>query len=71
MNYLIVEDNIITNIIVCENDDIAEEFNAFPYYGEVKIGDMYNPPIPEKKLKPDEDTLEYMGNALNDGINEI
>lgn len=45
MNYCILNDkNIIENIIVCENDEIAKEFNAVPSYETAMIGDQYNPP---------------------------
>lgn len=46
MNYLIVENGIIANIIVCENDEIAAKFNAIPYYEGASIGAEYAPPSP-------------------------
>jgi len=46
MNYLIVKDNIITNIIVCENDKIVTKFGAIPTYDGAMIGAEYNPPKP-------------------------
>ena len=45
MNYLIVKDNVITNIIVCDNDEIASEFGALPSYKSAAIGDVYSPTI--------------------------
>ena len=43
--YLILSnDNIIENIIVCEDDDTAEAFGAVPSYDGARIGDVYNPP---------------------------
>lgn len=47
MNYCIVEDGVIINIIVCENDDIASLFNALPGYDGADIGAEYNPAKPE------------------------
>lgn len=44
MTYLIVTDNIITNIIVCASDEIAAQFGAVPSYDGARIGDPYNPP---------------------------
>ena len=47
MNYCIVNDeNIIENIIVCENDEVALEFGAKPSYNGAAIGDTYSPPAP-------------------------
>lgn len=51
MNYLVVEDDIIVNIIVCDSDEEAENFGAIPFYNGASIGDKYNPPIEEEKLK--------------------
>lgn len=44
MNYCIVnqETQMIENIIVCENDEIAKEFNAVPSYVDARIGEKYN-----------------------------
>ena len=44
MNYCIVnqETQIIENIIVCENDKIAKEFNTVPSYADARIGEKYN-----------------------------
>lgn len=44
MNYCIVnqETQIIENIIVCENDEIAKQFNAVPSYANAKIGGKYD-----------------------------
>ena len=43
MEYLIVENNVITNIIVCDNDDIAAKFGALPSYEGAAIGKPYQP----------------------------
>ena len=43
-NYCIVnkDTQIIENIIVCENDEIAKEFNAVPSYADARIGGKYD-----------------------------
>ena len=46
MDYLIVSDNTITNIIVCASDEIASQFGAVPSYDGARIGDPYDPPPP-------------------------
>ena len=51
MTYLIVTDNIITNIIVCADDDTAASFGAVPSYDGARIGDPYDPP-PEPEPEP-------------------
>lgn len=46
MNYCILDsEKIIINMIVCESNEIAAEFDALPSYDGAKIGDKYNPPI--------------------------
>ena len=47
MDYLIITDNIITNIIVCTSDETAAQFGAMPSYDGARIGDTYSPPEPE------------------------
>jgi len=54
MSYLIVEDGIIANIIVCENDDIAAKFGAVASYEGAKIGDTYAPPSPSAAVLREE-----------------
>lgn len=60
MNYLIVADNIITNIIVCADDQTAADFGAVPWYEGARIGDTYSPPEPE----PPAPTLDERVTAL-------
>ena len=44
MNYCIVdENNIITNIIVCADDETAKSLGAVKGYDMVRIGDLYDP----------------------------
>lgn len=59
MNYCIVNDeNIIENIIVCENDEVALEFGAKPSYDGAAIGDTYSPPPPPPTIDERVTTLE-------------
>lgn len=53
MDYLIVSDGVIDNIIVCESDSIASMFGAVPAYQGAKIGDQYSTPPsdPEREAK--------------------
>lgn len=60
MDYLIITDNIITNIIVCASDEAAAQFGAMPSYDGAKIGDTYTPPEPE----PPAPTLDERVTAL-------
>lgn len=54
-NYCVLNsDNIITNIIVCKDDESAKDFNALPCYDGAKIGTEY-----VKKTEPTQlDKLE-------------
>lgn len=53
----------IVNIIVCENDEIAAEFGAVPYYHGAKIGDPYSPPPSDKERSKKEAELSAACNA--------
>ena len=58
MNYCIVNDeNIIENIIVCENDDIAAQFGGVASYEGAAIGEAYNPPAPDPTWNEDVDAM--------------
>lgn len=46
MNYCIVENGIIENVIVCESDEIAARFGAVTSYDGAAIGEKYSPPPP-------------------------
>lgn len=55
MNYLVVKNGIILNIIVCADDRTAEKFGAVPSYEGATIGATYNPPPPpEPEPTPEE-----------------
>ena len=44
MNYCIVDENgIITNIIICEDDETAKSLGAVKGYDMARIGDLYDP----------------------------
>lgn len=60
MDYLIITDNIITNIIVCASDEAAAQLGAMPSYDGARIGDTYTPPEPE----PPAPTLDERVTAL-------
>ena len=64
MNYCIVNtNNIIENIIVCEDEATAAEFGAVPSYDGASIGAAYDPPDPEPAPEP-EPTADEVLNAL-------
>ena len=62
MNYCIVKDGIIVNIIVCDNDATANEFGAVPSYEGADIGYQYNPPEPVPADR--EPTTDELLNAM-------
>ena len=63
MDYLIITDNIITNIIVCASDEIAAQFGAVPSYDGARIGGPYDPPPPPEP-EPPAPTLDERVTAL-------
>lgn len=71
MNHLIVENGIITNIIVSD-ESFASEIGALPHYNGAEIGQPYSPPrIPT--AEEDRDAmlvdLEYRMTLLELGVN--
>ena len=69
MNYCIISDeNIIDNIIICENDEIAASFGAVPSYDGARIGDPYNPPPPPD---PEPTEIEQLRAQVADLQNQI
>lgn len=61
MTYLIVTDNIITNIIVCADDETAASFGAVPSYDGARIGDPYDPPpAPDPEPTAEDVTLDML-----------
>ena len=58
MDYCIVNsENIIENIIVCEDDVTAAEFGAVPSYDGASIGTAYEPPAPPNPAPTTEDRV--------------
>ena len=62
MNYCIIDENgIITNIIVCEDDETAKSLGAVKGYDMARIGDLYDPynyhAIDELKKKVNEQEI--------------
>ena len=54
MEYLIIKDNLIENIIVCETAEIAARFGAITSYDGAKIGEKYDPPSPSAAVLREE-----------------
>lgn len=44
MNYCIVKNGIIENVIVCDSAEVAAQFGALPGYDGAAIGTPYAPP---------------------------
>lgn len=76
--YIILKQNTITNIIVCDSDETAAQFSAVPSYEGARIGDPYDPPPapdPEPTLddrvsslettKADQTDVDELNEALN------
>lgn len=59
MEYCIVEDGIIVNMIVAEAD-FAAEIGALPGYDGAAIGGVYTPPAPEPEPPTTEERLEKL-----------
>lgn len=59
MRYAIVDENSnITNIIICESDEIAAQFGAIPVCEDLGPGDEYAAPIPEPEPVPEATQLD-------------
>lgn len=68
MNYLIVNNEIIENIIVCASDEIATQFGAVPIYDGARIGDPYDPP---SEPDPEPTEIEQLRAQVADLQNQI
>lgn len=64
MDYLIITDNIITNIIVCASDELAAQFGAVPSYDGARIWDAYDPPPPPEPEPTETEVLQAQVAAL-------
>lgn len=65
MRFCIVEDGIITNIIVCSDVETAGRLGAFPDYEAAHIGDPYAPPEtkPQSPIYSADDLLSVLLNS--------
>ena len=43
MKYCIVENGIVTNIILCDDEESANKLGVVSYYDGAKIGSKYDP----------------------------
>ena len=68
MDYLILTDNTITNIIVCDDDATATSLGAVPSYDGARIGDSYAPPPPPE---PEPTEIEQLRARVADLQNQI
>lgn len=68
MNYCIISNNIITNIIICASDEIAAQFGAVPSYDGARIGDSYDPPPPPE---PEPTVWDELAAAITEGVNAV
>lgn len=59
MEYCIVEDGVIINMIVAEAD-FAAEIGALPGYDGAAIGGAYTPPAPEPEPPTTDERLEKL-----------
>lgn len=59
MEYCIVADGVIVNMIVAEAD-FAEEIGALPSYEGAAIGGAYTPPPPEPEPPTTDERLEKL-----------
>lgn len=57
MEYCIVEDGVIVNVIVAETD-FAAEIGALPIYEGAAIGGAYTPPAPAPEPEPEPTQLD-------------
>lgn len=70
MNYCILSGRTITNIIVCDSDEIAAQFGAVPSYDGASIGDAYDPP-PEPEPEPEPTVWDELATAITEGVNAV
>lgn len=66
MNYLVVSNDKIANIVVAK-PDVAEEMGFLPWYEGARIGDFYSPPEPE----PEPTVWDELAAAIMEGVNAV
>lgn len=64
MDYLLIENGVIVNNIICEDDETAALFGAVPSYEGAAIGDTYSPPASPPTIDERVTTLETDNNLL-------
>lgn len=73
MNYLIIENGTITNIIVAD-EAFAVQIGALPWYEGAQIGQPYNPPPApmtlEESILDKLTELEYRQDLMELGLTE-
>lgn len=70
--YCVVENNVITNMIVCESDEVAAELGALTSYDGAYIGGIYNPPpSPEPDPSDEPVTWSALAASIREGVNEV
>lgn len=75
MKYAMVEDGIVTNIIVAEAD-VALELGAMDFYDGCSMGEPYDPPTVEKRVinleteKADKTEVEAVWESMAAAIQE-
>ena len=67
MNYCIVKDGVIANMIVCADDETAAMFGALLDYEGALIGEPYNPPKPEPELT----VWDELDAAYQEGVESV
>lgn len=68
MEYIIIQNGIISNIIVCSDDTTAASFGAMPSYDGARIGEPYDPPLPPE---PEPTEIEQLRAQVADLQNQI
>ena len=71
MTYLIVSDGVISNIIVCADDQTGAAFGALPWYDGAVIDATYNPPPDAATLEDRVGNLETSTTELQEALNMI
>lgn len=71
MNYLIVSDGVISNIIVCSDEQTASALGALPWYEGAGIGAAYSPPPGPPTLEDRVGNLETSTTELQEALDMI
>ena len=41
MRYVQIKNGVVKNIISCDNDEVAKQFSAVPWYEGAEIGELF------------------------------